>query len=370
MASDDSTTLAELDLAPNEASGLLRVRDRDVLAAAGWDRGFWSVLDEVDATECVAMVGHLAGAPLDRGWQAHKVRLARSGDGGRADDAEALASHEGWVYLFGSHHGGKDGPIRHREQWVARFRERDVDVGRQGMAHASAEVVNTGFRLHRTLNDALRSCGNVIELREASRRAFIATTVADLAGTAEHGRVRQGDWTVNIEGAEVTDDGLLLLGLRFPVAADGRPLVVVLQGWTGMCDGRGWPEVAAVWALDAVGRQGSLAGVRDLCVLGDELHVVTGNLDSAGKGSVLLDDYPEGAHTVNTHFAASLAGLRSGDGTCSAVREFPERPKIEGIAADEEGQFFYVSDEDDAVHLRSTPLVTGERRHEAAVDGG
>ncbi|HVL99414.1 MAG TPA: hypothetical protein VM324_09010 [Egibacteraceae bacterium] len=363
MVSGDSTTLAVLDLAPNEASGLLRIHDPELLAGAGWDRGFWSVLDEVDVAECVAMIGHRAGAPLDQGWQARKVRLERYGSGGKADDAEALAFHEGSVYLFGSHHGGKEGPIRAREQWVARFRERDVDVRGRGATRAPAEVVNNGFRLHRLLNDALRSCGTqLVELRDASRRAFVAATVAGLEGTAEHGRVCEGDWTVNIEGAEVTGDGLLLLGLRFPVAADGRPLLVALEGWTRMFDGGGWPEVAGVWPLDAIGRQGSLAGVRDLCLLGDELHVVTGNLDSAGKGSVILDDYPEGKQTVNTHFAGSLAAVRSGDGTCSAIREFPDHPRIEGIAADEQGRFFYVSDEDDAVNLRSTPLIAGARR--------
>lgn len=361
MACDDSRTVAELDLAPNEASGLLRVRDREVLATAGWDRAFWSVLDEVDVATCVAVIGHVAGAPLDRGWQARTVPLDRDGDGGRAEDAEALAYHGGWVYLLGSHHGAKDGPIRRREQWVARFRESDVRVDAEGATSAPVQVARTGFRLHRTLNDALRSCGfEILELREASRRAFIAASVAELEAD-ERGRVRDGDWTVNIEGAEVTDDGLLLLGLRFPVAADGRPLVVALREWTGMCDGTDWPEVTAVWPLDAIGRHGTLAGVRDLCVVGDELHVVTGNLDSVGKGSVILDDYPEGRDTVNTHFVASLAAVRSGDGTCSAVREFPDHPRIEGIATDDQGGIFYVSDEDDAVHLRSTPLITGTR---------
>lgn len=360
MAPDDSTVLADLELAPNEASGLLRVRDREVLAQVGWDRGFWAVLDEVDVAECVVAVGHAAGAPADRGWQARKVRLDRSGDDGQADDAEALAFHDGWVYLFGSHHGGKQGPIRRREQWVARFAERHVDMGAEGGA-AEVHVVNTGFALHRTINDALRAGPvEVLELRDASRRAFIDATVAELEGTAEEGRVRDGDWTINIEGAEVTDDGLLLLGLRFPVAADGRPLVVVLDGWTGMWDGSAWPEVVAVWPLSAVGREGSLAGVRDLCVLGDQLHVITGNLDSAGKGSVILDDYPDGERTVNTHFSAPLRAVRGGDGTCSAVREFPDHPRIEGVAADEQGSFFYVSDQDEAVHLRSTPLIAGE----------
>jgi hypothetical protein len=361
MVPDDSTVLADLDLAPNEASGLLRVRDPDVLAGAGWDRGFWAVLDEVDVAECVVAVGHAADAPGDRGWQARKVRLDRHGDDGPADDAEALAFHDGWVYLFGSHHGGKQGPIRRREQWVARFAERDVELGAEGGAEAPVRVVDTGFALHRTVNDALRAGPvEMIEQRDASRRAFIDVTVAELEGTAAEGRVRHGDWTINIEGAEVTGDGLLLLGLRFPVAADGRPLVVALDGWAGMFDGSGWPDIVAVWALEAVGREGSMAGVRDLCVFDDDLHVVTGNLDSAGKGSVILDDYPEGERTVNTHFRAPLAAVRSGDGTCSAVREFPDHPRIEGVAADEHGRFFYVSDQDEAVHLRSTPLIAGD----------
>lgn len=360
MSADDSTTVAELDLAPNEASGLLGVRDPDVLAAAGCDRGFWAVLDEVDVADCVAMIGHAAGEPLDRGWQARRVRLDRSGDDGPADDAEALAYHDGWVYLLGSHHGGKQGPMRRSEQWVARFAEHHVRVSAEGGVGAPAEVAHTAFALHRTVNDALRdSAVEVLAPREASRRAFIDATIAELAGTAEHGRVRSGDWTINIEGAEVTGDGLLLLGLRFPVAADGRPLLVALQGWTGMCDGAGWPEPAGVWPLRAVGRGGGIAGVRDLCVLGDELHAATGNLDSAGKGSVILDDYPEGEHTVNTHFAASLSAVRHGDDACSVVREFPDHPRIEGVAADDQGHFFYVSDEDEAVHLRATPLIAG-----------
>lgn len=361
MAPDDTTVLAELDLAPNEASGLLRVRDPEMLAAAGWDRGFWAVLDEVDVAECVVALGHAAGAPPDHGWEARKVRLERSGDEGRADDAEALAFHDGWVYLFGSHHGGKQGPIRRSEQWAARFAERHVEWDAAGGADAPAQVVNTGFALHRTVNDALRAGAvEVLAQRDGCRRAFIDATVAELEGTAEQGRVRHGDWTINIEGAEVTDEGRLVLGLRFPVAADGSSLLVALDGWAGMWDASGWPDVAAVWPLSAVGRDGSIAGVRDLCVVGDQLHVVTGNLDSTGKGSVILDDYPEGAQTVNTHFSARLPALRGGDGICSAVREFPDHPKIEGVAADEQGRFVYVSDRDESVHLRSTPLIAAD----------
>ena len=32
------------------------------------------------------------------------------GNSGKTDDTEAVARHDGWVYLFGSHFGSKDGP--------------------------------------------------------------------------------------------------------------------------------------------------------------------------------------------------------------------------------------------------------------------
>jgi hypothetical protein len=350
--------LADLDLRPNEASGLLRVGDSALLERAGWDRAFWSVLDEVDLADCVALLGHRAGAPVDDGWEIRRLAANRTGDDGTADDAEALARHDGWVYLFGSQHGGKDGPIRRREQWVARFREDAVEWSEQ--PRAAIEVARTRYLLHRIVNDALRDSDiGLIEMREATRASFVDTTISELAGTDADGQVHEGDWTINVEGAEFTADGRLLLGLRFPVTADGRPVIVELDGCAGLFESpRRAPAVTALWVVDAVGRDGDLAGVRDLCLLDDQLHVVTGNLDSAGKGSVILDDYPGGKDTVNTHFVARVS---RGGGRLDArlVREFPDRPKIEGIAADGEGRFYYVSDEDETVHLRCTPLLSG-----------
>lgn len=94
-------------------------------------------------------------------------------------------------------------------------------------------------------------------------------------------------------GAAFGDDGSLLLGLRFPTAADGRPLLVELDGIQRLFEpGGGVPEVRGFWMLDAVGRDGTMAGVRDLALHDGELHVVTGNIDAREKGSVLLEDYP------------------------------------------------------------------------------
>ena len=357
-AGDD--VLTDLDLDPNEASGLLRVGDPALLAHFGWDRGFWAVLDEMDVAECVVLIGHGEGQPLDSGWSVERLKGDHDGDAGMAKDAEAVAAFDGQVYVFGSHHGDKVGPLLRRVQWVARFDEASVAVDdTTGVPGARIEVAADDFRLHRLLNDALRDSDlELLPMRQLTRTSFIDGTMADLEGTPEEGCVLPDDWALNIEGADFTSGGSLLLGLRFPVTAEGFPIVVQLGGWERLFEG-GLPDVEAIWAIDAVGRNGTLAGVRDLCTVGDELHVVSGDLDSAGKGSVIRKDYPDGTETMSTHFVTRLEGSGGGKVGATAIKEFPDNPRIEGIAADADGRFFYVSDEDEYIAVRSTPLQTG-----------
>jgi hypothetical protein len=86
--------------------------------------------------------------------------------------------------------------------------------------------------------------------------------------------------------------------------------------------------------------------------------VVTGNIDAREKGSVLLEDYPEGAHTMATHWRCRLpAGRRAGHLVAERVREFPDLSAIEGIAVDAEERIFYVSDEDEGVIVKHTHLI-------------
>ncbi|HJQ30093.1 MAG TPA: hypothetical protein VJ827_12190, partial [Rubrobacter sp.] len=161
------------------------------------------------------------------------------------------------------------------------------------------------------------------------------------------------------------DDGTLLLGLRFPTAADGRPILVELAGIGRLFErSDSLPEVRGFWTADAVGRNGEIAGVRDLALLktenGEELHLVTGNIDSRDKQSVLIQDYPGGRETVATHFRCVLAqDAHSGALEADFVREFPSLPRVEGIAVTREGRVFYVTDEDEGVHLRLTRLIAG-----------
>ena len=175
----------------------------------------------------------------------------------------------------------------------------------------------------------------------------------------------EDDYPINIEGAAFRADGTLLLGLRFPVAADGGPILVELDGVERLFEpGYRLPEVRGFWVVDAVGRNGDVAGVRDLAIVsaadGEELHLVTGNVDSRDKQSVLVQDYPGGRHTVATHFRCALPpDAHSGSLQATFVREFPNLPRVEGIAITDDGRFFYVTDEDEGVHLRLTRLLAG-----------
>ncbi len=361
-AADREDQLVDLDLDPNEASGLQRMGSRDLLERYGWDLGLWSVLDEVDASECVVLLGHAAGAGLDEGWSSRRLRAERVGHDGPVQDAEAVATCNGTVYVFGSHHGHKGGPIRRKVQWVARFDEAAVTGAADDDPSVPLTVVHTELKLHRLLNDALIDSGlDLIPMTDEMKAAFIDATITKLRGAPDEGRVRAGDWTVNIEGADFTQGGELLLGLRFPVGVDGAPLIVQLSAWDALFDDpMRLPCVDAIWQVEAIGRNGSLAGVRDLCTFGDTLHVVTGDLDSAGKGSVIRQSYEGGTQTVSTHFCTELSGGAGGRVEAQYVREFADNPRIEGVAVDEDGRFFYVSDEDESVSLRSTPVLTGD----------
>jgi hypothetical protein len=82
-------------------------------------------------------------------------------------------------------------------------------------------------------------------------------------------------------------------------------------------------------------------------------------MDSRDQQSVLIQDYPGGRETVATHFRCTLPpDEQSGSLEAEPVREFPALPRVEGIAIVDEGRLFYVTDEDEGVHLRLTRLLT------------
>jgi hypothetical protein len=362
---EDGLHRLELNLHPNEASGLLAVEDGALLEAHGWELAFWAVLDEGEIEDCVAVIGHRDGAGIGEGWEIERLRAEPLGDAGKTEDAEAITRQGGWIYIFGSHFGGKAGPLQPKRGFAARFREAEVGHATEDPA-MEMEISRPSFVLHRLINDALEGGGpELIPLGPKSYEALIAATID--RGEKENKRwtdlVREEDYPINVEGAAFREDGALLLGLRFPVSADGHPILVELEGIERLFEpGDSQPEVRGFWTVDAVGREGTIAGVRDLALLatahGEELHLVTGNVDSRDKESVLIQDYPGGRNTVATHFRCALpSDVNSGELEGEFVREFPDLPRVEGIAITEGGRFFYVTDEDEGVYLRLTRLL-------------
>jgi hypothetical protein len=369
VAPQDDLFLMELNLHPNEASGLLTMGDGGLLGEHGWDLGFWAVLDEGEIEDCVAAIGHRRDSPEGEGWEIERLRASVDGKAGKTEDAEAITLHRdtGYVYILGSHFGSKSGPLQPKRGFVARFRE--ADVGRVTEDPAMRlDVSRRSFALHRLINDALQESGlDLIPLGEQTYRALIAATIerGEEKQKGWAGLVREDDYPINIEGAAFRENGNLLLGLRFPTTAQGLPILVELRGIERLFDGGDeLPEVSGFWTAEAVGRNGEVAGVRDLALLetegGEELHLVTGNVDSRDKESVLVQDYPGGRETVATHFRCILPrDAHSGHLETEFVREFPKLPRVEGIAVTPEGRTFYVTDEDEGVHLRLTRLLAG-----------
>jgi hypothetical protein len=128
MAGEDELFLMELNLHPNEASGLLTMGDGALLGEHGWDLGFWAVMDEGEIEECVAAIGHRRGSPEGEGWEIERLHASVDGSAGKTEDAEAITldKNTGYVYVLGSHFGSKTGPLQPKRGFVARFRETDV----------------------------------------------------------------------------------------------------------------------------------------------------------------------------------------------------------------------------------------------------
>ena len=368
---DDGLFQMDLNLAPNEASGLLVIEDETLLGSQGWDLGFWAVLDEGEIEDCVAAIGHRSGSPQDEGWEIERLHARVTGDVGKTEDAEAITRDHssGTVYILGSHFGSKSGPLQPKRGFVARFREAEVEHVTEDPA-MHLQIARRGFVLHRAVNDAFDEHGiDLIPLGEKAHEAFIDATIR--RGRKEKkkwaGLVHEDDYPINIEGAAFRANGSLLLGLRFPTAADGSPMLVEVEGIDRLFDRDALPEVRGFWTLNAVGKGGDIAGVRDLALRpaegGEELHVVTGNVDSRDKGSVLIEDYPGGRETVATHFRFAMPpDAHSGHLEGEFVREFPNLPRVEGLAVAGNDRAFYVTDEDEGVHLRLTRFIGGSVR--------
>ena len=349
---------SDLHLEPNEASDLCVAPRGEAVAALGWDRAFVTVLDEATAEEAIAVLGHALGAHPGEGWEARRIHADADGEAGRTEDAEACAARDGWVYLLGSQFGKKAGPLSPRRSWMARVSEESLAEALGG-GRARLEIARTRFGIHRAVNNALAEAGvELIALGEQTRREYIDATIERGRKKRKRwdGRVAEGDYPINVEALEFRPNGRALLGLRYPVTADGHPLLVELDDVEALfAEPDAVPSASGVWVLSNVGTTEVPAGVRALHTSGgDSFDAVVGDLDAPGKGAVVLEDHPEGVEAPSRHVRFKLPPRRRG-GRVSAetVHNFGPLRRVEGVVVDDEGHAHYVVDEEGRVALRT-----------------
>lgn len=341
-----------IDRPMREASALLAIRNPSILEAHGWELGFWTCSDEAPVEEALGALGKKKGKDK---WTVHRPGKVRARPRKKTEDCEALARQGDWIYLFGSQFGPKPGPLSPRRHFVARFDESRIQ-GKLGKAEIEMQVARGRFRLHRLINDALRESGvELIERgrEEALREILKVRQEGRKKGKAWASRVEKEDWPINLEGAEFLERGSLLLGLRYPVTRDGHPVLVEVEGIEGLFeDPPREPRAAGVWVLGNVGTAEAPSGIRGIEKRGGEVHVLAGNLDSDPEESLILQEHPEGGKAGSCHYRLALDGQRGGTVRCEQVGSLDGETKVEGVALDLRGRFWYVLD-DERIRLRA-----------------
>jgi hypothetical protein len=348
---------SDLHLEPNEASDLAPVFEPEVLRERGWDLAFVTVLDEAHAEDALAVLTHPDGAGPGEGWDARRLTAKAGSAAGMTEDAEACSRRDGVVYLLGSQFGSKAGPLAASRSWVARASETSLADALDG-GEVTLEIARTRFGLHRAINDALTAAAvELLPLGPHAREAYIDATIALGAAKGKRwaGRVKSGDHPINVEGMAFRADGRALLGLRYPVTADGRPLLVEIDDLDAVfAEPDAVPRCSTVWTLEA-GNPEEPVGIRALHTGGDDrFDAVVGDLDAAGKGATVLEDHPQGAAARSRHVRFELPLVAAGGPVgVEEVHDFGEVRRVEGVVVAPDGHAYYVIDDEGRVALRT-----------------
>ena len=298
----------DLKLEPNEASDLCRVFAPRRPRAPRLGPGVRDVLDEAPAEEALALLVHRAGAPLEEGGRRCGSTPTRLSDGGRTEDAEACAARDGHVYVARLA-VRQEGRAAGRPALVDRPGERGVAGARRAGERAELEIARLRFGLHRAVNDALAAAGvELLPLGPSARDAYVDATIAigDRKAKRWAGRITAADHPINVEAAEFRADGRLLLGLRYPVTAEGHPILVELDDVDGALR-RSRRRARLRATLGARGRRdprGARRPARPGQRRGRPFDAVVGDLDASGKSATVLEDHPHGALAASSTSAS------------------------------------------------------------------
>ncbi len=344
----------ELKDLEGEASALLPCDNEGLLAAYKLDRAFWALRDAGPAEDALLLVGHRRDRDLHKGWLV-KAMKARLNVQRETEDAELLARQGDWIYVLGSQSGGADGVLAPERSFVARFAERAVrpSVTSVSSARIEIEIANRPFLVHRAVNDALkRSSLTVMPLAPHAANTFVLPTLEEgyTARAAWAPRLQKDDYPIRVDGLVFLADGSALLGLRFPMTADGHPLLVRIED-LGRCFAENGTLTASIAGYIAnAGSAERPVGIRALQRTGagdhdrQAINVLTGPLGSPGHRDALAHDYPGSEKAPCRHWCIELPmGRAAGEGLeAELVRQF-DKHNVEGFAQDAEAHWHYLS---------------------------
>ncbi len=349
LAPGAELSIQTIESGPLEASEILPL---DKLPGE-WEEAYWLVGDEKE------IEGNLRLLVRERNnatWKLKLVAATVSPPGMKTDDTEALGRYQGYVYAFGSHFGKKQGPLELDRQFVARFREPEFEGATA--PNVTIEIGRISFELHRVINDALRSRAvPVIGLREKTAE-LMAKPIKKLS-TEDQSRIRPGDAPLNFEAVAILESGEVLIGLRFPVSAEGHPILLRVTGIESLFGPAATPlEVTGAWVLESAGSSGQLMGFRGMAVDNGWIDAIVGSIeretDGDGDPSALAEDYPAGNHAVALHVGIALNDLKAGPVLLAeTIRRF-EGKAIESIAVTPRGARYVVDGAEDVEVLSTT----------------
>lgn len=332
-----------IDHPHNEASALLGIQNPRFLESRGWETGFWIVSDEKEAHEALAALGLTRAGS----WEVVPVttKLTSASTEKKCEDCETLSRAGSRVYIFGSQYGTKEGPLQPKRHFVARFNEALLDVDE---AAIDLHLVRRPFALHRIVNDALRGV-ELLPLSDALRDAFVRGAQKDDKSWSS--LLHDDDMPVNVEGSTFVEGGRLLLGLRYPVTADGHPIIVEIEGIDRLFEDDAAPPLAvAVRIVEGTGDARRPAGIRELDARGGWVHVIAGDLDAE-----LSAKRAPSEHWV-FRYPYGTSGIHAARAT--RIRSFGPNARVEGIAL-ERDNVWYARD-DERIRLERAPLQLPE----------
>lgn len=320
----------------NEASELLPINEPTVLTSLELDEGYWLAHDEggVSTNASQSMVS-IVGRTGDE-WLVRPVKLTSADDLARpVTDAEALASHGGWVFVVGSGFVGANNKIDQRRSFISRFSPSRLDIKAKELV-GEAETLDLGTTLLAAINNALARAS--VELIEPSSSVQKAATKA----------VGKGARLINIEGAACSGSSLLL-GLRWPTSVAGRPVMIEIVD--------GAHVLTSPWNADTPA---------ELAAAEMHIHEVAVADASAKKPlgvRALFIDHVGGLHAISgpTDRDMAAAKLKAGAyshvsidleaGTTQLIETFEGYRKVEALSERPVGGWLYGLDDEKAIVL-------------------